>query len=148
MQLTPDGKHRTGTVAPASVPSSSSKAEDDESFFDLLSRCQSKRMDDQRCSLQLNSDNKENRNGINLPVPTSKNHNNNPTSNNTNNETPEDLLEMIVGMQSKRMDEQRVELSHLPGLQPNSLQRLEPASNAPDDEFLEMLMRCQVYKYF
>lgn len=32
---------------------------DEESFFDLLSRFQSKRMDDQRCSLVL-SENKEN----------------------------------------------------------------------------------------
>jgi G-protein signaling modulator 2 len=56
-------------------------------------------------------------------------------------------------MQSKRMDEQRVELPHLPGLHPPTqsqmLQRLSAAgrggdNTAPDDTFLEMLMRCQV----
>lgn len=60
--------------------------------------------------------------------------------------TPDDLLDLIAGMQSKRMDEQRVELPHLPGLQkPRGLQRLSDAAAvaAPDDTFLEMLMRCQ-----
>lgn len=63
----------------------------------------------------------------------------------------DELLDLIAGMQSKRMDEQRVALPHLPGLhpplpsQPDMLQRLSAAgSNAPDDTFLEMLMRCQV----
>lgn len=54
-------------------------------------------MDDQRCS--LNVENKENTNVVNLPQ----------------GDGPEDLLDMIVGMQSKRMDEQRVALPHLPG---------------------------------
>lgn len=53
-------------------------------------------MDDQRCSLTL--DNKENRN-VNLP----------------RNDGPDELIDMIAGIQSKRMDEQRVSLPHLPG---------------------------------
>jgi G-protein signaling modulator 2 len=36
---------------------------DEESFFDLLSRFQSKRMDDQRCSLTV-AENKENANCV------------------------------------------------------------------------------------
>lgn len=36
--------------------------EDEDSFFDLLSRFQSERMDDQRCSLSITSENKENLN--------------------------------------------------------------------------------------
>lgn len=55
-------------------------------------------------------------------------------------------------MQSKRMDEQRVALPHLPGLCPpggsqGQRQRLSLASGVdatPDDQFLEMLMRSQV----
>jgi hypothetical protein len=55
-------------------------------------------------------------------------------------------------MQSKRMDEQRVELPHLPGLVPppgqSVLQRLSiaagPDAPGPDDNFFDMLMRCQV----
>lgn len=71
-----------------------------------------------------------------------------------NGEAQDDLLDLIVGMQSKRMDEQRVALPHLPGLCPPPassqnpvIQRLSlaDANNAtPDDAFLEMLMRCQV----
>lgn len=54
-------------------------------------------MDDQRCS--LNIENKENTNIVNVPQ----------------NDCPDDLMDMIAGMQSKRMDEQRVALPHLPG---------------------------------
>mgnify|MGYP005872086809 CR=1 FL=1 len=71
-----------------------------------------------------------------------------------NGEAQDDLLDLIVGMQSKRMDEQRVALPHLPGLHPPSVSPQNPviqrlsladANNAtPDDAFLEMLMRCQV----
>jgi G-protein signaling modulator 2 len=63
----------------------------------------------------------------------------------------DELLDLIAGMQSKRMDEQRVELPHLPGLVPPpgqaALQRLgaEAAPGpGPDDNFFDMLMRCQV----
>lgn len=56
-------------------------------------------MDDQRCSLTV--DNKENRN-VNLP----------------RSDGPEELIDMIAGIQSKRMDEQRVSLPHLPGKLP------------------------------
>lgn len=47
----------------------------------------------------------------------------------------EDLLELIAGMQSKRMDEQRVTLPYLPGLNTNQ---------DADDSFIEMLVKCQV----
>lgn len=48
----------------------------------------------------------------------------------------EDLLELIAGMQSKRMDEQRVTLPSLPGVNTNQ---------DSDDSFIEMLVKCQVY---
>lgn len=86
-------------------------------------------MDDQRCSLNI-IDNKENTNLVNLPK----------------NDCPDDLMDMIAGMQSKRMDEQRVALPHLPGLQTNSLQKLTESTkntNIPDDSFLDQLARCQ-----
>jgi G-protein signaling modulator 2 len=126
-QLTPDGKQRPGLTLPPMKAPSPAKNEDDDSFFDLLSRFQSKRMDDQRCSLTV--DNKENTNVVNLP----------------RNEGPDDLIDMIAGMQSKRMDEQRVALPHLPGLQSSSLQRLAESRNnsVPDDSFLDQLVRCQ-----
>lgn len=97
--MTPDGKNQNNqTIRQTNKVPISNKNEEDDSFFDLLSRFQSKRMDDQRCSLTIDS-NKENKNVVNLPQ----------------NDGPEDLIDMIAGMQSKRMDEQRVELPHLPG---------------------------------
>nr|CAH7742108.1 unnamed protein product [Callosobruchus chinensis] len=129
IKMTPDGKRPPLSLPPAK-PTTPNKNEDDDSFFDLLSRFQSKRMDDQRCSLNL--DNKENTNMANLQL---------------NNETPDDLIDLIAGMQSKRMDEQRVSLPHLPGLQTSSLRRLTAsnsnANSIPDDNFLEQLARCQ-----
>ena len=68
----------------------------------------------------------------------------------------EDLLDLIAGMQSRRMDEQRASLPRLPGLNnahPDILRRLssntnessgEDAATLPDENFFEMLMRCQV----
>ncbi|XP_056643954.1 G-protein-signaling modulator 2 isoform X1 [Diorhabda sublineata] len=131
IKLTPDGK-RPGLSLPQKTTMKASVGEEDDSFFELLSRFQSKRMDDQRCSLTV--DNKENRNTNNIPY---------------NNETPEDLIDMIAGMQSKRMDEQRVSLPHLPGLQSNSRQilsdphRSNSVNSVPDDNFLDQLVRCQ-----
>lgn len=98
--MTPDGKPRPGLTLqnPPAVARGPSpvKNEDEDSFFDLLSRFQSKRMDDQRCTLTIA--NKENKNVSNLP-----------------RDGADDLIDMIAGMQSKRMDEQRVALPHLPG---------------------------------
>lgn len=68
----------------------------------------------------------------------------------------EDLLDLIAGMQSRRMDEQRASLPRLPGLNnanPDILRRLssEPAGEdtaaLPDENFFEMLMRCQVRSF-
>ena len=64
-------------------------------------------------------------------------------------------MELIVGMQSRRMDEQRAMLPvpQLPGLtnQKAVLQKLSRPvtdnSAVPDDDFLDMLMRCQVGKF-
>ena len=62
-------------------------------------------------------------------------------------------MDLIAGMQSRRMDEQRASLPRLPGLNnanPDILRRLsvEPAGEdvaaLPDENFFEMLMRCQV----
>lgn len=47
----------------------------------------------------------------------------------------DELLELIAGIQGKRMDEQRATLPYLPGLNCNQ---------DTDDSFMEMLVRCQV----
>ncbi|XP_039286374.1 G-protein-signaling modulator 2 isoform X2 [Nilaparvata lugens] len=142
-RLTPDGKARNG-VANEPAPSPEKPkidhcGDDEDTFFDVLSRFQSERMDDQRCSLALPSDNKQNANPV-LP----------PSVHVNNGEVQEDLLDLIVGMQSKRMDEQRVELPHLPGLCPPGggvtgagAAGAQGGFATPDEGFLELLVRCQ-----
>ncbi|KAL0279721.1 UNVERIFIED_CONTAM: hypothetical protein PYX00_001218 [Menopon gallinae] len=137
LQLTPDGKQRPGIPESEPVPSSASESakraehlDDEESFFDLLSRFQSERMDDQRCSLSV-AEVKQKTNNARSANPL--------VSLSTNGEAQDDLLDLIAGMQSKRMDEQRVALPHLPGLC--------PPNTTPDEAFLEMLMRCQSNQY-
>uniref|UniRef100_A0A1B6DWH3 G-protein-signaling modulator 2 n=2 Tax=Clastoptera arizonana TaxID=38151 RepID=A0A1B6DWH3_9HEMI len=127
------------TLTHTNVPSEKNKQEhyeDEESFFELLSRFQSERMDDQRCSLSVSNDNKENQNtnkGHNLMTSAKPN-----VSIHNYGDAQDDLIDLIVGMQSKRMDEQRVALPHLPGLCPPG-----ESGTSQDEGFLEMLMRCQ-----
>lgn len=124
---------------------------DEEDFFDFISRFQSKRMDDQRCSLSLpngggTSSVRGNSNGRN------SNHPAQGGSGAPKAESGKDeLLDMIAGVQGSRMNEQRATVSFLPGLpkskQPEILQRLSVAANNdenfPDETFFEMLMKCQ-----
>ncbi|XP_018903870.2 uncharacterized protein pins isoform X2 [Bemisia tabaci] len=147
-RLTPDGKSNSNAHF---KPNAKTDTGEEESFFELLSKFQSERMDDQRCSLAVSKTNKETEEYHSLPVTLStagnsenkENLNNNtaPTlSANTNGDVQDDLIDLIVGMQSKRMDEQRVALPHLPGLCPPGSKQHD---SMPDDNFLDMLMRCQ-----
>ncbi|XP_053692984.1 G-protein-signaling modulator 2 isoform X2 [Sabethes cyaneus] len=133
----------------------------DEDFFELLTRSQSKRMDDQRCTLKLTH--AESVDSARKPL---TQHNSNAAVAKENRNA---LLEMIADFQSERMDEQR---ALLPGLKRISLNNSATASNRPvnassnsttnnsqaqpqqpppadnfetppDDAFLDMLMRCQ-----
>ena len=56
------------------------------------------------------------------------------------------LLEMIADLQSERMDEQRAQLPGLVNRGRVSSNVSNPQTNtpAPDDAFLDMLIRCQV----
>ncbi|XP_037913277.1 G-protein-signaling modulator 2 isoform X2 [Hermetia illucens] len=131
-QITPDGK-RQNAVQQEEVKPKPAKMNEDE-FFEMLSRSQSKRMDDQRCSIKMIGKESQRK-----PL----------TQQNVNANVPKDngnyLLEMIADVQSKRMDEQR---AILPGLKnrsgANNVINTQPRNNgAPDDAFLDMLMRCQ-----
>ncbi|XP_053675439.1 G-protein-signaling modulator 2 [Anopheles nili] len=172
IKLTPDGKklaqhnvqeHQAGANAhnpgPPSQPTKVKKNENsfknnDEDFFDLLTRSQSKRMDDQRCTLKLTH--AESVDSARKPL--TQHNSNNPPAGKENRNV---LLEMIAHFQSERMDEQR---ALLPGLKRISLGNANisrPTNNnesgtgsttpedpvaigtPPDDAFLDMLMRCQ-----
>lgn len=88
----------------------------DEDFFELLTRSQSKRMDDQRCTLKLTH--AESVDSARKPL---TQHNSNATATAATTVVKENrnaLLEMIADFQSERMDEQR---ALLPGLKRISL---------------------------
>ncbi|XP_075473196.1 G-protein-signaling modulator 2 isoform X4 [Ascaphus truei] len=118
----------------------------DEGFFDLLSRFQSNRMDDQRCSLQDKNL---------LPVATAasstppktmrKSLSASAVSPNTN-----DFLDLIASSQSRRLDDQRASFSNLPGLRLNQQNShsvlgclMASENREPDEHFFDMLVKCQ-----
>lgn len=123
---------------------------DEENFFETLSRFQSGRMDDQRCALRSNKAKQQQpNNNIN-----NNNHGNSLKKHVKNEKDEEDLMQLIMGMQSKRMDEQRVPLPNLPGLaskrqktDDNGTIETEPRQQqqqlVDEDSFLDMLARCQ-----
>uniref|UniRef100_A0A8C7WEQ4 G protein signaling modulator 1b n=1 Tax=Oncorhynchus mykiss TaxID=8022 RepID=A0A8C7WEQ4_ONCMY len=101
---------------------------DEDCFFDLLSKFQSSRMDDQRCHL----DDPNVENGENALI--------------TSPQT-EELFDLIVSSQSRRLDDQRVSVSNLPGLRitHNNLGHLcvDTDPQEPSDDFFNMLIKCQ-----
>lgn len=134
IKLTPDGKKMVNTQDKPLPPSSLATAQqktttassggkqnenifknNDEDFFELLTRSQSKRMDDQRCTLKLTH--AESVDSARKPL---TQHNSNATTTTTAvvKENRNALLEMIADFQSERMDEQR---ALLPGLKRISL---------------------------
>ena len=64
--------------------------------------------------------------------------------------TPEanEFLDMLAGIQGSRMNDQRASLPQFPGLNSqaviNQYLRSRMDEDVPDDNFFEMLMRCQV----
>merc|ERR1719356_1063368 len=143
LKMTPDASKVKTTRAGASDNLNKSGLLDEEDFFDFISRFQSKRMDDQRCSLA------DPLVGDNDPLVLSDGVKNRHS--NAQGAAKEELLDMIAGAQSSRLNEQRAPWSVLPGLtrskQPEILQRLSVATtdkdSLPDDTFFEQLMKMQ-----
>ncbi|XP_074762835.1 G-protein-signaling modulator 2 isoform X3 [Athene noctua] len=134
MKLTPEKKTSRETMA-------------DEGFFDLLSRFQSNRMDDQRCYFQ-----EKNRFPA-APVATSstppktmrKSFSTSAVSPHT-----DEFLDLLASSQSRRLDDQRASFSNLPGLRFNQHNRqsvlghLMAGNNRElDDDFFDILIKCQ-----
>uniref|UniRef100_A0A669CU61 G protein signaling modulator 1b n=1 Tax=Oreochromis niloticus TaxID=8128 RepID=A0A669CU61_ORENI len=103
---------------------------DEDCFFDLLSKFQSSRMDDQRCHLD------EPQNGDDREDPAI-----------TTSPQTEELFDLIASSQSRRLDDQRVNVGNLPGLRitHNNLGHLvgEGDHQEPSDDFFNMLIKCQ-----
>ncbi|XP_073438957.1 G-protein-signaling modulator 2 isoform X2 [Dendrobates tinctorius] len=117
----------------------------DEGFFDLLSRFQSNRMDDQRCNLQ-------GRNLMTVPTATSTPPKSMRKSLSASAVSPrtDEFLDLLASSQSRRLDDQRANFSNLPGLRISQqhsksvLGHLMTTENIePDDDFFDMLVKCQ-----
>uniref|UniRef100_A0A665WMC9 G protein signaling modulator 1b n=1 Tax=Echeneis naucrates TaxID=173247 RepID=A0A665WMC9_ECHNA len=117
----------------------------EDCFFDLLSKFQSSRMDDQRCHLDepQNGDSGE---GAANSVP-SLNEMIDPVA--TTSPQTEELFDLIASSQSRRLDDQRVNVGCLPGLRitHNNLGHLvgEGDHQEPSDDFFNMLIKCQCF---
>lgn len=145
IKLTPDGKQKQQSVDLDHLPSRNnenrrdpSKPAKEEDFFEMLTRSQSKRMDDQRCTLKAVGSGDKDRKPL-MP------------QNNIVGKDSKNLLEMIADFQSERMDEQRCTL--LPGWKRSDKNPAPPLGEAtsnkpePDEPFFDMLMRCQGSRY-
>ncbi|XP_069741389.1 G-protein-signaling modulator 1b isoform X2 [Narcine bancroftii] len=120
---------------------------DEECFFDLLSRFQSNRMDDQRCTFE------EQQNGMTGSASTPMSPLQERISQTSLIASPqtEEFFDLIASSQSRRLDDQRANVGSLPGLRitHNNSQvvmgHLRPDGDPqePGDEFFNMLMKCQ-----
>ncbi|KAG8132726.1 putative G-protein [Naja naja] len=116
----------------------------DEGFFDLLSRFQSNRMDDQRYCFQ-----DRNRLTVTASATASRIMQKSFSASVLSPHTDE-FLDMLASSQSRRLDDQRASASNLPGLRLNQhnsqsvLGHLMASKNSePDDDFFDILIKCQ-----
>ncbi|XP_053106323.1 G-protein-signaling modulator 2 isoform X2 [Hemicordylus capensis] len=116
----------------------------DEGFFDLLSRFQSNRMDDQRYCFQ-------DQNRLTAAAsPTQSRTMKKSFSTSMVSPHTDDFLDLLASSQSRRLDDQRASASNLPGLRLNQhnnqsvLSHLMASSNSePEDDFFDILIKCQ-----
>ncbi|XP_068261902.1 G-protein-signaling modulator 2 isoform X2 [Nyctibius grandis] len=133
MKLTPEKKNSRETMA-------------DEGFFDLLSRFQSNRMDDQRCYFQ-----EKNRFSAASVATSSTPPKTMRKSFSTSVVSPhtDEFLDLLASSQSRRLNDQRASFSDLPGLRLNQhngqsvLGHLMASNRELDDDFFEILIKCQ-----
>ncbi|XP_075761708.1 G-protein-signaling modulator 1 isoform X3 [Pelodiscus sinensis] len=116
---------------------------DEECFFDLLSKFQSSRMDDQRCPLEESQTEATEAAATSVPALEER------ISQSSLMASPqtEEFFDLIASSQSRRLDDQRASVGSLPGLRitHNNLGhlRMEGDAQEPGDEFFNMLMKCQ-----
>ncbi|CAI5667044.1 unnamed protein product [Oreochromis niloticus] len=128
---------------PPPVPKLGRDPSDEDCFFDLLSKFQSSRMDDQRCHLD-EPQNGDDREGAATSM-SSLSEMIDPAI--TTSPQTEELFDLIASSQSRRLDDQRVNVGNLPGLRitHNNLGHLvgEGDHQEPSDDFFNMLIKCQ-----
>ncbi|MBW01247.1 G-protein-signaling modulator 1, partial [Eschrichtius robustus] len=127
-------------VPRTSIPRAPSS--DEECFFDLLSKFQSSRMDDQRCPLEEGQPAAAEA----TAAPTLEERIAQPSL--TASPQTEEFFDLIASSQSRRLDDQRASVGSLPGLRitHNNLGHLRGDGDPqePGDEFFNMLIKCQV----
>ncbi|KAM5185348.1 G-protein-signaling modulator 1 isoform 3-T3 [Callospermophilus lateralis] len=124
-----------------SIPRASSSEE--ECFFDLLSKFQSSRMEDQRCPLE------EGQAGAAeaTAAPTLEERVGESQPSMTASPQTEEFFDLIASSQSRRLDDQRASVGSLPGLRitHNNVGHLRGDGDPqePGDEFFNMLIKYQ-----
>ncbi|XP_069560867.1 G-protein-signaling modulator 2-like isoform X2 [Brachyistius frenatus] len=112
----------------------------EDGFFDLLSRFQGSRMDDQRCTLdgQSHLPALPPPPSTTLPVAERKSDNNDLflaiLECETPSQDPGHFLELLASSQARRLDDQRVSLSHFPGLRLSASNPPRPPSNSSTEQ--------------
>ncbi|XP_042536996.1 G-protein-signaling modulator 1 isoform X2 [Dipodomys spectabilis] len=123
-------------VPRSSVPRAPSS--DEECFFDLLSKLQSSRMDDQRCPLEEGA-------AEATAAPSPEERAAQPSM--TASPQTEEFFDLIASSQSRRLDDQRASVGSLPGLRitHNNVGHLRGDGDPqePGDEFFNMLIKYQ-----
>uniref|UniRef100_A0A3P8SYX1 G protein signaling modulator 2, like n=1 Tax=Amphiprion percula TaxID=161767 RepID=A0A3P8SYX1_AMPPE len=125
-------EHRTEHTAPElDTPPGSRDTIGEDGFFDLLSRFQGNRMDDQRCTLDGQSHLPAHPSpSSTLPVSEAKS----ISEHETPLQDPGHFLELLASSQARRLDDQRVNLSHFPGLRSFSQFILESIKHQKNGE--------------
>uniref|UniRef100_A0A3Q3JT87 G protein signaling modulator 2, like n=1 Tax=Monopterus albus TaxID=43700 RepID=A0A3Q3JT87_MONAL len=113
----------------------------EDGLFDLLSRFQGNRMDDQRCALHNGQRHLpahsfasstpsviERKSALECEAPS---------------QDPGHFLELLASSQARRLDDQRVSLNHFPGLRLSTSNPPCTPSISRDDVFFDMLVKCQ-----
>ncbi|XP_077462992.1 G-protein-signaling modulator 2-like isoform X2 [Stigmatopora argus] len=154
---------------PASPKPPSQDTIGEDSFFDLLSRFQGNRMDDQRCSLLDGSNHRPDSSSPSSTPPVAERKS--ILECEVPLQDPGHFLELLASSQARRLDDQRVSLSHFPGLRfstcnrpstpstssenqepsqdpahtPSQYNFVETCASQPegDEVFFDMLVKCQ-----
>ncbi|KAK2143363.1 hypothetical protein LSH36_851g00062 [Paralvinella palmiformis] len=129
-----------------SVSSEADQAAED-SFFDLLSQFQGRRIDDQRCSVRILGK-QEDKSSTSASDNQNADKENTRPQNGTTSIQASEFLDLVAGIQGSRMNDQRADLPEFPGLHNQEevigqYMTSRREENDLDDQFFEMLMRCQ-----
>ncbi|XP_034559140.1 G-protein-signaling modulator 2-like isoform X2 [Notolabrus celidotus] len=117
--------------APVSPQPGSRDTIGEDGFFDLLSRFQGNRMDDQRCSLLDGQSHLSTHSSPSSTPPVAERKSILECA--TPSQDPGHFLELLASSQGRRLDDQRVSLSHFPGLRLSSSNPPRtPSTSSPD----------------